>query len=544
MKKNRLVIGCFFILLLVSTCANKSVEDVNGIESITKKDLEHHLNFLASDEFLGRDTPSNELRIASKYLAQMSKTYGLKPIMPNNSYFQLMPLKTSTISDSESSIVLTAKSGNITYKYLENFGIGDNDLSSGSIYGDLLFLGLGHQTPDKTWNDLKGKTITGKVVVILDADLPRTHALRSDGTGMLLRARAKKLIELGAKAVIKVIDTEREEQFQEEGYQFITNKKSSVLNEATVESIIQKVSYNSIEIRHEMASDILGISRQEINNMFEELKKGNQVKGNIILNKTIHINIQVDKGEENSRNVLAYIEGSNSKLKDEFVILGAHYDHIGITEGGIFNGANDNGSGTVGLLEIAQAMATQKTERSVLFVWFTGEEKGLWGSKYFVANSPIPLEKISAVINLDVISGTDMEKVTVTSGEVLSSTLESLIFEASKNELKLDYMKETPSKYQFFFTRSDHFPFLMNGIPAVWFGAHSDDDNHVHHVNDTAENISFEKMEKVTKLSYLLGLEIANYTTMMPLDVNPSITKRGAHNINFDWQEAIKKQTN
>ncbi|MCK0108376.1 M20/M25/M40 family metallo-hydrolase [Flavobacteriaceae bacterium S0825] len=541
MKKCKIILCGFLVIVMLFGCSNNAANKENGLESITVKDLKHHLEFLSADEFLGRDTPSNELKIASQYLAKMAKNYGLKPLMPNNSYFQLMPLKTTRISASETSITLITKSGNKVYKYLEDFGIGDSDVSSGIIKGDLLFLGLGHQTLDNTWDDLKDKNITGKVVVILDADLPRTHALRSDGTGMLLRARAKKLTELGAEAVIKIIDNKREKQFQEEEYQFITNKKSSVLNKAKIDSIEAKLSYNSIEVRHQMASDILGISTQEINNMFVELKKGNQIDGHDILNKTIHIKVQVDKGEDNSRNVLAYIEGSNPKLKDEFVILGAHYDHIGISENGVFNGANDNGSGTVGLLETAQAMSAQNPERSVLFVWFTGEEKGLWGSKYFVANSPIPLEKISAVINLDVISGTDMDKVTVTGGEVLSSTLENLISEASKNKLKLDYMKETPSTYQFFFTRSDHFPFLMNGIPSVWLGAHSDDDNHVHHVNDTAEAVNFEKMEKITKLSYLLGLEIANYPTMMSLDVNPSITKRGAHNTDFDWQKEIKK---
>ena len=539
MQKIITIVLSLFVFISLIACSD--IKKETGLDSINAKDLQYHLDFLAADEFLGRDTPSQELKIASKYLALKAKSYGLKPLLKDSSFFQLLPLTTSAISANQTSIVLQTKSGKKQYKYLKDFGIKDSDLSSGIIEGEILFLGLGHQTRDKSWDDLKGFDLTGKVVVILDADLPRTHTLRSDGTGMLLRARAKMLVDLGAATVLKIIDNKLEETFQNEGYDFTVNKKSSVVNDKITESENKRVSYNSIQIRHEMASDILGVSRERLNEMFDELKKGNQIKGNIVTGNNVEIRIEVVKGMDTSRNVIAVIEGNDAKLKDEYVVLGAHYDHIGITEGGIFNGANDNGSGTVGLLEIAEAIVKEKPSRTIIFVWFTGEEKGLWGSRYFVANPPVPLEKISAAINLDVISGTDISKVTASGGEVLSSTLTELISEASQGQMKVDYMKDTPSMYRFFFTRSDHFPFLMNGIPAVWFGAHSDEDNHVHHVNDTSENMSFEKMEKVTKLTFQLALKIANHPTMMRLDINSAITSRGKHNTSFDWFEAIKK---
>ena len=207
---------------------NKTIQqEKTGLFSITAAELKHHLDFLAADEFKGRDTPSAELKIASKYLSNLSKKYGLLPVMSDNSYFQSIPLETSIVSESETSIVLKSKAGKEEFKFRMDFGVEDKNLSSGNIKGSMVFLGLGHQTPDKSWDDLKNINIEGKIVVILDANLLENHVLRSDGPGMHLRARAEKLVEMGAKAVIKIIDLPLSSKL------FITSKlsfRNQVLN--------------------------------------------------------------------------------------------------------------------------------------------------------------------------------------------------------------------------------------------------------------------------------------------------------------------------
>ena len=545
---------------------NKTIQqEKTGLFSITAAELKHHLDFLAADEFKGRDTPSAELKIASKYISNLSKKYGLLPVMSDNSYFQPIPLETSIVSEGETSIILKSKAGKEEFKFKMDFGVEDKNLSSGNIKGNMVFLGLGHQTLDKSWDDLKNINIEGKIVVILDANLLENHVLRSDGTGMHLRARAEKLVEMGAKAVVKIIDNERETFFQKSGFKFENSVKSIVIQqtgadfasaynwdgsswekkEPVQKEPVQKEgsgSFNNIQIRHEMATAILGVSGKELNEMFVRVKRGEQISSRNLKGMILDIKIKVKKGVETTRNILALVEGTDPELKNEYVIVGAHYDHIGTTEGGVYNGANDNGSGTVGLIELAEAMANNRPARSVIIAWFTGEEKGLWGSEYFVSNPPVPLEKISAYINLDVISGDELNKITVTGSEVLSSELDNLINEISEDKLKgsLDYMKDTPSLSNFFFTRSDHFSFIMRGIPSVWFGAHSDHLDHIHQVSDVTETIYFDKIEHITKFSYLLALEVANYKTMLALDRTPEITKRGSHNLQYNWKEAIE----
>jgi hypothetical protein len=565
MNKIKIFSICLVMCAGLFSCNKTIQQEKTGLFSITAAELKHHLDFLAADEFKGRNTPSAELKIASKYLSNLSKKYGLTPVMSDNSYFQSIPLETSIVSESETSIILKSKAGKEEFKFRMDFGVEDKNLSSGNIKGSMVFLGLGHQTPDKSWDDLKNINIEGKIVVILDANLLENHVLRSDGTGMHLRARAEKLVEMGAKAVVKIIDNERETFFQKSGFKFENSVKSIVIQqtgadfasaynwdgsswkkkEPVQKEPVQKEgsgSFNNIQIRHEMATAILGVSGKELNEMFVRVKRGEQISSRNLKGMILDIKIKVKKGVETTRNILALVEGTDPELKNEYVIVGAHYDHIGTTEGGVYNGANDNGSGTVGLIELAEAMANNRPARSVIIAWFTGEEKGLWGSEYFVSNPPVPLEKISAYINLDVISGDELNKITVTGSEVLSSELDNLINEISEDKLKgsLDYMKDTPSLSNFFFTRSDHFSFIMRGIPSVWFGAHSDHLDHIHQVSDVTETIYFDKIEHITKFSYLLALEVANYKTMLALDRTPEITKRGPHNLQYNWKEAIE----
>ncbi|MDO4727899.1 MAG: M28 family peptidase [Bacteroidota bacterium] len=227
-----------------------------------------------------------------------------------------------------------------------------------------------------------------------------------------------------------------------------------------------------------------------------------------------------------SENIWAYIEGTN--LKDEVVVLTAHYDHIGYKNHEIYNGADDNASGTSALLEIAEALtlAAQqgiKPKRSILLLHLTGEEYGLHGSRYYVNNPIIPLDKTIANVNVDMIgrNGFGMENnnhyVYVIGSDKLSSDLHKLSEKANFLDLKLDYRYNSETDPNQYYYRSDHYNFVLQKIPSIFYfgGEHKD----YHQTTDTAEKINYPLLTKRTQLIFSLVWLLAN------TDEKPKIDK-------------------
>ena len=232
------------------------------------------------------------------------------------------------------------------------------------------------------------------------------------------------------------------------------------------------------------------------------------------------INTKLIKEKRQTENVAAILEGNDAELKHSFIVYTAHYDHVGKhSNGEIYHGADDNASGTTGVLEIAEAFTANsiKPKQSILFIQVSGEEKGLLGSSYFVSQPSIPLDKISANINLDMIGRTDTKhnptehpKYIYVIGTDKNNSLDSIITVANIEigDLELDRSHNKDSTNDPYYRGSDHSSFSKKGIPAVFFstGIHSD----YHKPTDTSEKIEFEKMEKVVRLAYYAGWKIAN----------------------------------
>jgi Zn-dependent M28 family amino/carboxypeptidase len=172
----------------------------------------------------------------------------------------------------------------------------------------------------------------------------------------------------------------------------------------------------------------------------------------------------------------------------------------------------------------------------VIFVWHTGEEKGLLGAYYFVSHSPVPVEKITADLNLDMISRNDPDSIFLIGSNKLSSELDATINAVAKKVagMGLDYKYEAASHPDRFFFRSDQYPYIRYGIPGVWFFCGTTDD--YHQANDVEERIDYTKMEKVTRLVYLTVMEIGNRPALLKLDLDPRVTTRGPHNLKVAWQ--------
>jgi hypothetical protein len=267
------------------------------------------------------------------------------------------------------------------------------------------------------------------------------------------------------------------------------------------------------------------------------------------IDKTVSITTMSRINTKWTQNVVALWEGRDPVLKNEMVAIGAHYDHVGVNpnaagEDKIWNGADDDGSGTVAVLSIAEALAESRLrpKRSILLVWHAGEEKGLWGANYFNKFPTVDIKKVIAQLNIDMIGrskkpgDTNPKNVNLTGenaiyvigSEMMSSTLGSVTKATNNAFLKLtyDYKYDDPKDEERFFFRSDHFHYAMNGIPIVfWFdGVHED----YHQPGDHADKIDYAKMEKVTRTIFLTMWELSDLRERPKVDkqLPPELTKR------------------
>jgi hypothetical protein len=528
-----------------------------GMNSITVEGLRLHLNVIAGDETEGRDTPSTADNIVTRYLATMAESYGFKPLMPNGSFFQNIPMEITTVSESKSRLRVISATEEELFYCPHSFG--GTFRTSGAWSGDIVFVGYGLNAPDKGWDDYGDLDLAGKVVIMLEGQLPEGNPLRADRA--LLGTRTSIPRAKGASLVLTVISPEREKDMTTRGVGFQLAQRPALFStyptqnqarisapaakqppqpaattnpqQAGARAAIQAIPPGAAEIRHEVATKILGIRQGELDAMFASIGRGQQVP-RVVVNKRLELSVVTEKHTGSSPNVLAVLEGSDPVLKSEYVVITAHHDHLGMRNGKSMNGADDDGSGTVGMLEIAKALALERPKRSVILAWLTGEEKGLWGSHYFVNNCPVPLEEISANLNLDMISRNDSNSLYLIASNNLSTELDSSILSMNDkySKLKFDYVYNDRAHPDRFYYRSDQYPFIRVGIPGVWLFCGTTPDYHT--VNDTIERVDFKKMEKVARLTYLVTLDIGNRPALLKLDANKEVTTRGKHNTAVD----------
>jgi hypothetical protein len=536
MKSIKSYLSLTILLLLFLTFGCKNTQQ-KAVESITAEDLKVHLDVIASDEFQGRNTPSQELKIASRYIATLAESYGLKPLMPDGSFFQAISLKVSSIDQTQTRMQLRMGKRIKNFSFPEDFGIYGRSFQDMEISGDVLFVGFGLSSPESDWDDLEGLDLKGKVVVMLDPDLPENHKLRTPENRRLLYQRSRVIGSGGAAAVLIAISEEREKSFSEKGYLFDATPRCQLADELkTISTSASQQTYLRADIRHAMAVDILGISTNDLIELYATIQKGKQVPGRKLGGRKMDISTVTQKQKDKTYNVVAWLEGTDERLKEEYVLFGSHHDHIGTREGRIYNGADDNGSGTVAMLELAQALQIERPKRSVIFVWHTAEEKGLWGSRYFVEHSPVPVENMSAELNMDMICRNDPDHLYIIGSNKLSSELDAIINAVNNKHIRmnLDYKYEDPQHPDNFFFRSDQFPYIQYGIPAVWFFCGTTED--YHQETDTIDRVDFSKMERVTRFVYLTAMAIGNKPEMLKLNIHPDITSRGENNLKIKWR--------
>lgn len=515
-----------FVLLLncVSAWAQKDEIQLKYAETITVKDLRAQLEIIASDEFEGRDTGHPGQKKAANYIKGRFKEFGYEPIEKLGGFFQPFKLQL-TYPDT---VKLTI--GNESLKFLKDMyyfpGFGDVHLETDM----LLFNGYGIES--ENYNDYKHITPTNRVVMILGGE-----PTDKKGNSLVTRTNEKsewttdwtKKIELaqskGVSALL-IIDDNFSSSVSRYG-RYIKRPDLKVSDVA-----IEANGIPLIFISSKMADKIFeGAGMKGLRKkLIQEISNKKRPHAQDIFDLPIVLDIKKDKDELSSENVLAYLEGTEKP--DELIVVTAHYDHLGKKGDEIFNGADDDGSGTVTVLEMAEAFALAKKDgygpkRSILFMTVSGEEKGLLGSEFYTDNPVFPLENTVANLNIDMIGridenhAPDSNYVYIIGSDKLSTDLHELseIVNKTYSEIELDYTYNDENDPNRFYYRSDHYNFAKNNIPVIFYftGVHED----YHQPTDTVDKIMFQKMEKIARLIFHTTWEIANRDERLKVDKIP-----------------------
>jgi hypothetical protein len=475
--------------------------------SITTEDLSKHLYIIAGAEMEGRETATEGQRKAAAYIEQHFKSIGLIP-GNNGSYQQHFPVYRDEVGAAE--VVVNGKSFEMGKDFVP-FTMWNTNATS--YFSEVVF--AGHGIVDKEVDDYKGLNVTGKAVLLLDGApagfKPSAAGFRSSTStySKIIAARNK-----GAAAVILA------------GNGF--PRKTATVGNMYVELYKAEQYPNTYTISEAIARAIAG--SDSCWSAWATAGKSAKVEGTVI---TTNVKLSYTKKtiELSSSNVLGYVEGSDKK--DEWLIVTSHYDHEGIKNGKIYYGADDDGSGTVGVLEMAEAFAKAKAEgkgprRNVLFMTVSGEEKGLWGSEYYSEHPTVPMDKVTADLNIDMIGRTDTER---TSGDTLNyvyvvgddklSTELKPISEGVNNKytkLVLDYKFNDPKDPNRIYYRSDHYNFARKGVPIIFYydGMLKAD---YHQPTDTPDKINYPLLAKRAQLVFHTAWDMANRDAQLKRDI-------------------------
>ncbi len=500
-----------------------------GLNTIRADSLKGHIFFLASDEMGGRDSLSPEGRIAAGYIAGFFHRAGLKPVGDRGTYFQNFPMSAARIDRDQTYLRATiGKDGSSATRDFvmgPDFTLGRQGNIDAAVRAPLVFAGYGITAPEYGYDDFKGVDVRGKVVMVLTHE-PQEHDPKSRFLGRYNTVHAfnwwkpEVIRQHGAAAILIV---------QEKTPDRKTSRKTSGPTNGQIRTDRGTHALTSpfwdlpfFTITRQVADDLLRPSGKTIDQLQDEIDQGGQPRSAAVPDVTVDLRRAIkDRQAIETRNVVGVIEGSDPALKDEYVIVTGHYDHVGQSGPFIYHGADDNASATAAVIAIAEAFKANPTppKRSLMFLVFEAEEDGLLGAFHYVDHPIVPLDKTVAVLNSDMIGRDEDDPEWNTTadqnrngvnviGTLYNPDLRRVI--DARNQqigLKLDY-KTDANDPEGWFSRSDHYPFAVKHVPMVLFntGEHPD----YHTANDTWDRINYPKIEKITRLIYLSALTLAN----------------------------------
>ncbi|MBT8302075.1 MAG: M28 family peptidase [Maribacter sp.] len=476
-----------------------SVGPLSFAKTITIADLEEHLYEYASDKYEGRETGKPGQKMASEYLRKEYISMGVPAAKKDGDYYQNVPLEAKKMP--VGTISLNGK----------EYALGENVLSFSSAEGSFdKFVYAGYGIDDENYNDYKDLDVNGKLVLVKFGE-PKNQDGTYKVSGTNKSSSWSNISDAYGKRSKAVMDNGGIGMLFVDAANF--NRYKSYFNK------MKKRTSSSLSVKANNEGFINVLFDEETAMvLFPDIFKSETAK---VINTDLKFNLNSDNDLVSTENVVAFIKGSTKP--NEYIIISSHLDHIGKTKKGeINNGADDDGSGTVALLEIAEAFKKavetgQGPKRSIVFLHVTGEEKGLLGSQYYTDYDPIfPLGQTIANLNIDMIGRIDPERegsrnyVYLIGSDKLSSDLHNLSEEVNKKyaNIELDYKYNNENDPNRFYYRSDHYNFAKNNIPIIFYfnGTHDD----YHRPSDTPDKINYDLLENRTRLIFHTAWEIAN----------------------------------
>jgi Peptidase family M28/PA domain len=526
-------------LTLASLCAQQVPGNLaTGYHAISETDLRANLGFIASDALEGRMSLQPGDNAAAQWVASEFAKSGLKG-PADGSYLQSVPLIEYRPDRAQSYLALRRGSSAPRWKFPDAYGGFPRDID---VTAQVVFAGFGITAPELNYDDYRGIDVRGKIVLLFDHEPQETDpASIFNGTGNTRYATTRvKVLNAqahGAVGVLIVAEPNRKHPSNQERMARIGGTTTRAVPLPMQALADDDLHTPSLIISDAVAKELFanaGTTPSELQTSIDrDLKPQSRALPESEV--TIHLcNLSTRSGT--SFNAVGLLPGADPQLAAETVLISAHHDHDGMSLDQIWHGADDNGSGTVGVVELAHAFAANPTKpkRSILFVVFAAEERGLLGAFYLAAHPLRPLDTTRAMINFDMI-GRDEQPSNQTNGliDIPADTTNRLnligaTYSPDYNRtvqqenrfvgLTLDYRFDHESALNVFF-RSDQFPFVLHNIPAFWWftGFHPD----YHHVTDTADKIDYRKMAQILRLAYLSAWQFADEQTPPRFVPNP-----------------------
>lgn len=502
-----------FILLPVIFLAGCSYLGLNSpsyTDIITPALTKEYITFLASDSLKGRNTPSPELDSAAAYIASEFARWGIKPV--NGSYLQKVNLGIVNLG-SENHLKLKYNGKDLSFKIKTEFTPFEMTANK-EVNAPLVFAGYGITAPEYNYDDYEGLDVKGKIVFILRHE-PGEEDSSSifDGTTLTeyseTNSKIDNAIEHGAAGVLLCTDPLHHNLLTPRGFPWPSLSRI-IPKDALPLSLMAKESEKIpvVQVGEEFVKAVFG-SVDSLKKLQSSIDKNVKPMSFNIQGSLVSVKTSTEIRETPAYNVAGLAEGSDPVLKNEIVVIGAHYDHVGYKkdfkegEDYIYNGADDNASGTGAMMSVAAAFGSleQKPRRSVLFIAFAGEEKGLLGSIGYITNPLFPLNKTVAMLNLDMVGRNHPDSLYIIAG---SRSPELSAINSEENE-KIGFTLIQTNR---FLAQSDHASFLKKNIPVLFYN--TGEEGEYHKVTDHSDLIDFEKAARVSKLVFLTALRVAN----------------------------------
>lgn len=487
------------LTVLLFTISNIAVYNQQADNpEVTTAEIKEHISFLASDKLKGRDSGTEELFGAAVYISDEFKNYGLEPLFKDGFLQEFPFVKTIELTD-KNSLSFSTNGSEVELKLREDYITlpfsGNTDVN-----GSLVFAGFGISASDLNYDDYSGIDVKNKIVIVFRNTPEPAVAHSGFDAHSPLRKKSSVARDKGAAGIIFINP-------------YDSNKTSDDLVEFSFDRGGAMSDFSVQSVKRIFIEELLhneGINLKDVYNKILESKKPSSFE---LKNSSAKISTEVKEVEAVSWNVAGYLEGKDPELKNELIIIGAHFDHLGMGgEGSLYrgdepqihNGADDNASGTTGVLELAEKFASRKNnlKRSIIFITFSGEELGLLGSNYFVNNLPFPVEDAITMVNMDMI-GRLKDSSLIVYGTGTSSDWKDILNNYNKYGFKLTFNDEG-------FGPSDHSSFYGKKIPVLFFftGTHED----YHKPSDDTEKINFTGEKDI--LNYV-------YDIVTAIDKNP-----------------------